>query len=192
MSTSWDSTFVWCNSERLSVIAEAASVLVPLVLRQRLSINAFSIAGKTNLYSLECSGFRRGSVELRNAPLGVLAESLGKVPEVLMQAMGSRSANLALACIASRVVSRATWLRYSDQSFCSAVASFAEGELVHSDWAIDSDEFARPFLDAVRLELPNLRYVDDDLFRAVYSSEAIALPVMANNAFQRTLEDSRR
>lgn len=171
MSTRWQSTIVHCGEDDLSSIAKAAVVLTALVFRGQLSINAFPLRAKRNVYSLECAGFRSGPVAMRDSSLDGLQEVMADLPGEMVRAAGS-SADFALAWIASRVVGSATWLYYSDAVGESSVALFSKGSLIRSCWSTDSvgNDFGRPFLLAIQAEIPALNCIDDELFDAVYSN----------------------
>lgn len=182
MSTRWQSVLVSCTGDDLQRIAEAASILLPLVLRERLSINAFPIAGRSCNYSLECSGFRAGRMGLLSLPSGELGQTLQQLPSALTDITGW-GADLALAWIASRIVGTATYILYSDGSGVSAVVGFSEGRITRADWAEDNiteTDWQDLFLQAVQAELPEVQYVDDDMFQAVYENnhgDVVSLPV---------------
>lgn len=170
MSTSWNSTFVNCPAEKLKLISEAASPLLPLVFKSRLSINAFTIVNRENTFSLECAGFRAGHLNIQQWP----SEITEVIPKELLR-IAVLSANFLLAQLASKIVGRALWVRYSDAVGESAAAIFEHGELTSFNLAVDEEggqEFHRPFLEAISAEVPNIANIDD-LFEKIYETSSV-------------------
>ena len=168
MGSRWESVFVACENDRLADITETARELLPCVLRGQLSLKAFPVGPN---YSLECTGFRAGPVPLR----GVLPDSLGTVlngvPAQILQCSGQH-VELPLAILASRIVGRATWMFFSDTLGEAAGVSFEQGRMASSFHASDSQDssYEQTFLAAIAEFAPGIRHVDDELFKAVYTS----------------------
>lgn len=179
MGTRWESVFIRCNEAKLAEVAEAAKELLPYVFRGRLSLDVFRVTGSSDVYSIECTGFRAGPLPLTEVPSGALGLSLQAVSNAVQRSSGS-SAELALAILASSVLGNATWLYYSDATGQSAGAWFSHGTSTRTFRADDTTEpdFTRAFVAATSAFVPGIEYVDDDLLNAVYEGESvISLPV---------------
>jgi hypothetical protein len=165
----WQSVLVTCARDDLDAVAAAATALVPRVFRERLTITAFSPASSPGLWSLECSGFREGSVALREPwDFSVPAASLPEGFEPRTD-----SADLALAQLASRIVGTATWVLYSDGAGMAATLTFEQGVPTVGGVCDDGEETSaddmQDFVMRVfRRYLPGSEYLDDDVTEAFY------------------------
>lgn len=172
MGSHWDSTLVECAPEKISAIAEETRALLPFVFKQRLSIEVFEATDRKHIWSLECSGFRRGVLGLEAPVTGLVGDALATLP-IHVQAQAKRSANFAVAVIASKVAGVARWIFYSDSLCQSAGVALREGAVESCLWADveTATDYGCAAISMTQSLLPGVKYIDDDIFTEFYGNE---------------------
>jgi hypothetical protein len=172
MGTRWESVIIEGPKELLASVAKGSSVLAPLVLKQRLAIGATAATSNPGLWTVKCMGFRSGDLGLtENWPASV-------IPGLEMH---SRSADLALAQIASTVTGVANWIRFSDSLGTFVTARFCNGIFqstsITESTQGDEQNYARAAVSWFRAYFPDFQYIEDDLFEA-FKGESMQIPVI--------------